>query len=246
MSNWTRTFVDRLLNPGTALVLMGAQWLYLWAFPWYTAYVWDPHWGHNYAEAIAFLAAGLAYFNRRLVSDVLTFLATLLIIPASLELVPHAVTAITGALLLALIILDMFVERGRDSDLGAPSNKRLTFWLKKHLPRFSYVMLAHMALVYFFVRLPTGTYETDMVTLIYDGMLIPFAIIILLEDMPGIVKEAPMKHLGFFWGMLMMIVALLLLFDLPVTRIHLALTSAVAALGTIAFAMTRRSAAEAA
>ena len=99
---------------------------------------------------------------------------------------------------------------------------------------------------YFFVRLPAGTYETDLVTQIYDAMLIPFTIIILLEDMPGIVKEAPMKHLGFLWGMLMMIASLLLLFNQPETRILLGLSSAVAVLGTVAFAATRRSAAGAA
>jgi hypothetical protein len=240
MNSWTDTFAERLLNSGTALVLMGAQWLYLWAFPWYAAYLWDPHWGHNYAEAIAFLAAGLAYFNRRLISDVLTFLATLLIIPASLELLPHSVTAVAGAVLLALLVVDVLVERGRETDLAAPSNRRLTFWLKKHLPRFSYVMLAHMALVYFLVRLPFGTYETELVTQVYDAMLIPFTIIILLEDMAGIVRGAPMKRLGFFWGMLMMIVALVLLFDQPETRVHLAATGAVTALGLIAFVTLRR------
>jgi hypothetical protein len=240
MKKWMETFAERLLNSGTALVLMGAQWLYLWAFPWYAAYLWDPHWGHNYAQAIAFLAAGLAYFNRRLISDVLTFLATLLIIPASLELLPHAVTAVAGAVLLALLVLDLLVERGRETDLAAPSNRRLTFWLKKHLPRFSYVMLAHMALVYFFVRLPRGTYETELVTQVYDAMLIPFTIIILLEDMPGIVQGVPMKRLGFFWGMLMMIVSLVLLFNQPETRLHLAVTAAVTAVGLIALLTLRR------
>ena len=110
MNDWARTTVTKYVNVGTPLVLMGALWLYLWVFPWHEAYVYDPRWGHNYAEALAFLAVGLTYFNRRLISDVLAFLAAALIIPASLELLPHPVTAIAGGVLVALIILDMIVE----------------------------------------------------------------------------------------------------------------------------------------
>ena len=111
MNRFIGFFQDRLLNSGTALVLMGAQWLYLWVFPWYQSYLRNPHWGHNYAEAIAFLAVGLAYFNRRLLSHVLAFVATLLIIPASLELLPHSLTAIIGAVLVTIVIIDIIVTR---------------------------------------------------------------------------------------------------------------------------------------
>ncbi len=110
MSKWAGLFVEKYLNGGTALILMGTQWLYLWTFPWYQSYINNPHWGHNYAEAIAFLAIGLAYFNRRLLSYILAFLATLLVIPASLELVPHSMTAIIGASLLVLTILDILPD----------------------------------------------------------------------------------------------------------------------------------------
>ena len=63
---------------------MGILWLWLWVFPWYKAYVAEPHWGHNYAEALAFICVGLSYFNRRLLSDWLALLAALGVIPASL------------------------------------------------------------------------------------------------------------------------------------------------------------------
>jgi hypothetical protein len=239
MKNRAEEFAGRLLNSGTALMLMGAQWLYLWVFPWYEAYLWEPRWGHNYAEAIAFLAAGIAYFHRRLLSDVLTLLATLLIIPASLELVPHRVTAGAGAALLVLMILDVFAERGREKDLGTPQNRRLTSWLKKHLPRFSYTMLAHMALVYFFVRLPAATYETDLVTKVYDALLIPFVLIVLLEDMPGMANETLAKTVGFFWGMGMMIISLVLLAEDPATWPSLVLTVTFTLLGVVSLVRTR-------
>jgi hypothetical protein len=240
MSKLARVFVDRYLNGGTALVLMGVQWLYLWLFPWYHVYVADPRWGHNYTSAIAFLAVGLAYFNRRLASSILAFLAALLIIPSSLELIPHPATAIAGAVLMALIIIDIFVERKRDKDLCQPADDQRAFWLKKHLLRFSYLMLASMAVVYFLVRFPLGTYEVDIDTIIYDAMLLPFIVLLLLEDMPGIVDGVRMKRLGFFWGMITMIAVLVLMFDEPETWPIMAFTIIVTAIGIVAWVMAHR------
>ena len=238
-------FQEKYLNGGTALVLMGAQWLYLWAVPWYHVYRDYPHWGHNYAEAIAFLCIGLAYYNRRLASYILAFVATTLVIPASLELVSHSVTVIIGVVLLALIIADIAIERKREHDWGQPANQRLTFWLKRHLPRFSYIMLAHMALIYFFVRLPAGTYETDLVTKVFDGMVIPFVFMLLFEDMAGITNGSVAKRLGFFWGMAAMIVSLGLLSNQPETWPHLIFTSLVTAFGIASLIVKQKPAAPA-
>ena len=96
MKRLSATMAEKYVNAGTAMFLMGALWLYLWVFPWFDAYLYDPHWGHNFAQALAFLAVGLAYFNGRLLSDFLALMASLLVIPASMELLPHPVTAIAG------------------------------------------------------------------------------------------------------------------------------------------------------
>jgi hypothetical protein len=239
MKNWATTVVTKYINVGTPLVLMGALWLYLWVFPWYPYYVNAPHWGHNYAEAAAFLVVGLAYFNRRIISDCLALIASLLVIPASLELLPHPVTAIAGGTLVALIILDMLVERKREKDLWQPSSQRLAFWLKGHLLRFAYVMLSHIAFTYFFVRLPAGTYETELVTHVFDAMSLVFFLIALLD---GTVKKmgrisAPL--LGFFWGMLTITVALVILSNQPETWICLTITLVATALGVAALFANR-------
>ena len=244
MSKWAKSAVDRFVNAGTPLVLMGAMWLYLWVFPWYGAYLHDPRWGHNYAEALAFLAVGLAYFNRRLVSDVLALSAAVLIVPASLELLSPPVTAIVGAVLVAFLIIDMIVERGRKSDLGQPSNRRLAFWLKKHLLRFAEIMLLHLTLIYYLVRLPGGTYENELVTKVYDGMLIPFILLALLEGAVRALWGIPTSRLGFFFGMSTILVSLLLLVEDPAIWPILALTVAVSALGVAALVVSRMAAAD--
>jgi hypothetical protein len=233
-------FSEKLLNGGTALVLMGSLWLYLWVFPWYMSYKSNPHWGHNYTEAIAFLAVGIAYFNRRLLSYVIAFITALFIIPAALELLPHYLTALINAALLALIIIDIVFERIFHIDLFHLSNKQLDFWLKKHIPRFSYIMLAHMSLLYFLVRLPMGTYETDLVTKVYDGMLFPFVILLLLEDMPGIFNGTLARYSSYFWGMAAMIVSLVLLSNQPETWVIMAITLVFTILGIIVLVFKTR------
>ena len=222
---------EKYINGGTVLVWMGVLWLYLWIFPWYESYVNNPDWGHNYPEAAAFLILGLAYYNRRIITDVLAFIATLLIIPAALELIPHFITAIASGVILILTIADMIVERKRSDDLWQPSHRPLAFWLKKHLPRFSYIMLAHIALIYFLVRLPFGTYETELVTRVFDGMLFPMMLLITLEDMPTLFSSVRAKYLGFFWGMLTTIVSLIILAVQPETIPLLVLSVILAGVG---------------
>jgi hypothetical protein len=236
MKRLSATLAEKYVNAGTAMFLMGALWLYLWVFPWFDAYLYDPHWGHNFAEALALLAVGLVYFAGRFLSDSLALLASLLIIPASMELLPHPVTAIAGGVLCALIVVDIVLERGRESDLAQPGNRRLGFWLKGHLLRFAYLLLGHIALTYYFVRLPSGTYETELVTKVYDAMSIVFLTLALME---GAIKKlwgVPVAHLGFFWGMLTMIVSLILLIAQPETWICLAITLAVTVAGIAALA----------
>ncbi|MBU0494355.1 MAG: hypothetical protein KKA73_17855 [Chloroflexi bacterium] len=243
MNNWAKTIAAKYVNVGTPLALMGALWLYLWIFPWFPAYVTDPRWGHNYAESLAFLAVGLAYFNRRLVSDLLGLLASLLIIPAAMELLPHPVTAIAGGVLVLLIILDMIVERKREKDLLQPSNRRLSFWLKGHLLRFAYIMLAHVPLTYFFVRLPADTYEKDLVTIVYDGLLIPLVLIALMEGPVHKLGRVPVPMLGFFWGMATIIISLITLAGQPEIWPVLGVTLVVTGVAIAALVMDRRAAA---
>jgi hypothetical protein len=240
MNNWARTITEKYLNVGAPLVLIGSLWLYLWVFQWYDAYLFDPRWGHNYLEAAAFLIAGLAYFNRRLISHYLSLAAATMIVPVSLALLPHSTTAIVGGVLIVLTIVDILVERGRETDLAEPSNRRLSFFLERHVPRFTYIMLAHLALIYFLVRLPGGTYETDLVTKVYDAALIPLATLALLEGSVKKLGAIPVPRLSFFWGMGTIIVSLILLIDQPETWVCMGVAVLVTALGIITLALARQ------
>jgi hypothetical protein len=240
MGNRLRTVATKYVNVGTPLVLMGALWLYLWVFWWYGAYVAEPHWGHNYLEAAAFLIVGLAYYNRRLISDLIALIAATLIVPVSLELLPHWATAITGGVLIVLTVIDMLVERKREADLLQPANRRLSFWLKGHLLRFAFVMLAHLALIYFLVRLPLGTYETDLVTKVFDAALIPIAILGLLDGAVKKLGVISVPYLGFFAGMASLIASLVILIGQPETWVCLVITLVVTIAAIVALIRARQ------
>ena len=212
MNSLARTVARKYINVGTPLVLMGAMWLYLWVFHWREAYFSDPRWGHNYLEAAAFLIVGLAYFNRRLISDMIALIASVTIVPVSLELLPHNITAIAGGVMIVLTIIDMFVERKRDADLAQPANKRFSFWLKGHLLRFALVMLAHLSLIFFLVRVPADTYEkNELVTWVFDGGMILVAILGLLDGAVKKLGSVSVPLLGFFAGMATIIASCVIL-----------------------------------
>jgi hypothetical protein len=242
MGSRSRTIAAKYVNVGTPLVLMGTLWLYLWVFWWYGAYVAEPHWGHNYLEAAAFLVVGLAYYNRRLVSDLIALTAATLIVPVSLELLPHWATAIAGGVLIVLTVIDMVVERKRESDFLQPANRRFSFWLKGHVLRFAFIMQAHLAFIYFLVRLPSGTYETDLVTKVFDAALIPIAILGLLDGAVKRLGSIPVPQLGFFVGMASIIVSLVILIGQPETWVCMAIALIVTIAAIVALIRARRQA----
>jgi hypothetical protein len=243
MNSLARKISEKYINVGTPLVLMGAMWLYLWVVHWMDAYFYDPRWGHNYLEASAFLIVGLAYFNRRLISDLIALVAATLIVPVALELLPHWATAIAGGVMIVLTIIDMVVERGRDTDLLQPANKRWRFWLKGHLLRFALVMIAHMSLIFFLVRVPADSYEkNELVTWVFDGAMIMIAILGLLDGAVKKLGAISVPVMGFFAGMAAILASLVILTldNHPETWILSGITVVATIVGIAAVAIARR------
>ncbi|MGA2158008.1 MAG: hypothetical protein ABSG90_02190 [Dehalococcoidia bacterium] len=239
MNRLARAIDKTYINGGLPLLLMGFLWLGLWLFPWYQSFLQNPHWGHNYGESMAFLAVGLAFFNRRTFSWILAFLATILIVPISLEWLPHPDTAAISAVLIILIVIDIIVERNRKADLFAPSEQEAAR-LKKWLTCLSYIMLASLGLIYYLIRLPAGTYETDADVQAFDALLIPFVVILLIEALAGKEGRVWPSYLAFFFGMGIMDVLLIMQLDQPETWPVLAFTLVVTILGILVVIFARR------
>ncbi len=240
MNKLAREIDEIFINGGSPLVLMGFLWLGLWLFPWYQTFLQNPHWGHNYGESMAFLAVGLAFFNHRTVSWILALLATALIIPISLEWLPHPNTAAISAVLVILIVVDMIVERHHHKDdLLTPSAPQAGK-VKKYLACISYVLLGSLALTYYLIRLPGGTTETDVDVKAFDALLIPFVIILLIEVLAAKPGRIWPRYLAFFFGMMIMDVLLIMQMDQPETWGVLAFTLLITIIGILTVALARR------
>jgi hypothetical protein len=223
---------EKLLNAGTPLLLMGIQWLYLWLFPWYKTYLENPAWGHNFVMSLAFFAVGLAYFSRKLLTDILSFIAAALIIPTTFGLIASSTSSIISSALVLLIIVDIIFERGYP--LFQSTNSSAVDWLKKYLICFSYVLLVSLPPCYFLVELGAGTCDADLDSILFNIALLPFIILLLLERLPMAKNKVIVGRLGFFWGMLTMVVILAFMVDQPETLPNLVLSSLVTAAGLAA------------
>lgn len=239
MGRLVRAINEKFINGGTPLLLMGAQWLYLWLFLWYKTYLEDPRWGHNYVMSLAFLAVGLAYFNRRLLSDILSLIAAALVIPASLALLPHSITSVISATLVMLIIVDIIIER-RNPLFIQMTTSSVVAWLKKYLLCFSFVLLVSLPPCYFLVELAAGTCDSDIDSMLFDVALLPFIILLLLEKLPIVKNKVLVKRSGFFWGMITMVVILSLMIDQPEVLPNLIFTALVTLAGLATLLMMRR------
>jgi hypothetical protein len=240
LSKLVRTINERFLNGGTPLILMGAQWLYLWLFIWYKTFLEDQRWGHNFVMSLAFLAVGLAYFNRRLLSDILAVIAAALVIPASLALLPHNITSIFSSALILLIVVDIIVERRNPLFFKKAASSAIG-WFKKYLLCFSYILLVSLPPCYFLVELAAGTCDSDIDSILFDVALLPFVILLLLEKIPLGVNKVLVKRIGFFWGMITMVVILSLMIDQPETLPNLIVTSLVTLAGLTTLLITSKS-----
>ena len=139
-----------------------------------------------------------------------------------------------------LTIIDMIIERKRETDLLQPASRRFAFWLKGHVLRFAFVMLAHLALISFLVRLPLGTYETDLVTKVFDAALIPIAILGLLDGAVKKLGSISVPQLGFFAGMATIIVSLVILISDPATWVCMAIALIVTIAAIVALIRARQ------
>jgi hypothetical protein len=227
-------FIGSYVNGGSAMVLMGLQWLYLWLFPWYGMIAANPQWGHNLVMSMAFIAVGLAYYHRRLASDILAVLSAVLTLPASIDSLPADWSPILAAILLLAIFLDILTEGKKPYAWFSGNKPVLSGRLKKYLLCLAYIFLAGIVIIYFAVRLPGGTYDSDIDTLLFDALLIPFLFLLFMERTGREYLTPYFRLSGFFWGGLTMVVILVLMMDQPETWPNLILTMVVTLIGAAA------------
>ncbi|MDY6930909.1 MAG: hypothetical protein SVJ22_03200 [Halobacteriota archaeon] len=215
------------VGPGMGLIILGLSYIVWWVMPFaFEAYNQDPRWAHNWAYAIIILTVGLSWYQKsptsRLIATTQSFM---LPVTASGSFDNLTLTYITIAILLIWSIV-VVIERIRGKKFLEERLQKRTFnWLNLHLPIISWILIGHMALVFFIGRAPQeaalltiGTHAGwlanfppeagDFATILFDISLIVLVLIMLYEQykMGYNPKEDPWPSYSF-WFVFFCIVA---------------------------------------
>ena len=146
-----------LIGPGFGLVVMGFAYIIWWfAGPWaWEAVATDPRWAHNWAYAIIIFNVGLAWYHKSPLTCTLAMIQSFMLpITASGSFNTIICTVITAIVFFVWGILVIFEKRKGISFLEEKLSIKGKIWLKMHTLIIAWILIAHMGLMFFIVRLP--------------------------------------------------------------------------------------------
>jgi hypothetical protein len=207
----------KYLSSGNGILILGILWLLFWIGPAFFLFQEDPRWGHNFAIPILFIIVGIAYNTNKNSCQLIAAIASYLTIPIFLAFWAWDTATYISTGFLILLLLFYLIEKSRDIELINP-NKRLNFWLKKHLMTFAYIGLLHMTLIFFFVRwynpepfLKYLPVEHHVSTSSFNVMLAVLTIFAIAERNIKKIGRFSIERIGFSWSILMIIIPIVII-----------------------------------
>ncbi len=145
---------NKLIGPGLGLIIMGAAYLAWWlAFIEYA--IMDPRWTHNIAYAIIILNVGLSWYHKTPMSRTLAMIQSIMLpITASGSFNTIICTIISLVILIIWIIIVLSEKTKGKEFLEEKLSKRGKNWLNMHTIILAWILVGHMGLMFFIVRLP--------------------------------------------------------------------------------------------
>ena len=171
-----------LVGPGLGLIIMGVAYILWWfAGPWaWEAFFQDPRWAHNWAYAIIIFNVGLAWYHKSAISRMIaTIQSFILPITASGSFNTVVLTILSGIIFLIWLIVVIIEKKQKKLFLQDKLSKRAWLWLNMHSIVFPWLLIAHMGLMFFIVRVPL------------EGQLMSFGI----ENQAGYLANLPPESL---------------------------------------------------
>jgi hypothetical protein len=218
-------------GPGLGLVIVGALYILFWIMPDQIAAIqWDSRWAHNLPYAIIIFTVGLVWFHASAISRTIGVVQSLMLpITASGSFDPILMIYVTVVLLAAWCVV-VAVEKGtKRIFLENWMTKRGKRWVNMHSLIICWILIAHMALVFFIGRVPQETAllaaeETvgrvgfllylppenhEYATWAFDIMLLGWATIAIVEQykIGYNIKNKPWPKWSFYWAIGTMVVA---------------------------------------
>jgi hypothetical protein len=217
--------MKKYMTPGFGLFLMGLAYIAWWCLlPQALAtFEGDDRWAHNWAFAIIILVAGVSWYHKSVLSRVAVSVeAFMLPVTASGAVNTILMTAITLVIGIVWVAIAA-IERSRKSKfLEAKLSQRAISWLTMHAQVITWLLIAHMGIVFMIGRIPfenqliaVGTsVDTRLAFLVnlppemieiaswaFDIALISWAIVAMFEQfkMGYNLQDKPWPHLSFWW-----------------------------------------------
>jgi len=214
---------SKVINLGTGLILTGVFWLYFWIFQWFQYFVEDPRWAHNFAYPLILITVGIAYYEKKLSTDIAAVASAFMIIPTESGFISGLQsTYVVIAILLILFVL-LAIERARKEELLFFQH-RWRRWLKQHMMVFAFLFLMHMAFIYWFSRaffgepMPTNLPAESPLDPIHWGtasfniLVLPMGLMGMAERFRGTLRRTVTStKLGYWWAIIIIVVGIAML-----------------------------------
>lgn len=146
---------NKLIGPGLGFVIIGISYLVWWLAFGLESAITDPRWAHNYAYAIIILNVGLAWYHKSPLSRTIAMIQSMML--------PITGSGSFNTVLCSLICMIIFgiwgvvvlIEKNKDMTfLDDKLSKRGVNWLNMHTLVLAWILIGHMGLMFFIVRLP--------------------------------------------------------------------------------------------
>lgn len=145
---------NKLVGPGLGLIIMGLAYLVWWlAFIEYA--IMDPRWTHNIAYAIIILNVGLAWYHKTPVSRTIAMIQSFMLPITGSGSFNTVICTIITSIIFAIWLVVVLIEKIKTKPfLDEKLSRRGKNWLNMHALILAWILVAHMGLMFFIVRLP--------------------------------------------------------------------------------------------
>ncbi|MFX0071073.1 MAG: hypothetical protein ACFFAO_08280 [Candidatus Hermodarchaeota archaeon] len=146
-----------LVGPGFGLVIMGFAYILWWfAGPWaWESFFADPRWAHNWAYAIIIFNVGLAWYHKSPISRIIAMIQAFMLPVTGSGSFNTVICTIITIFIFIVWILVVLIEKRKDKIFFQDKiSKRGMLWLNMHTLIIAWLLIGHMGLMFFIVRLP--------------------------------------------------------------------------------------------
>ena len=190
-----------LVGPGLGLIIMGLSYLVWWIMPFaFDTFTQDRRWAHNWVYAIVILNVGLAWYYRSAVSRIVVVVQAFMLPVTASGSFDTLILTFVSVFIAFLWVAIVIIEKIRGKKLFKERCQLKTWnWINLHTMVFTWVLIAHIRLVFLIGRLPLedqllgfGTYAGYLVNLppeslefatwAFDITLLAWAAIIIYEQ----------------------------------------------------------------